>query len=221
LLHAALLHLSHLLHHLGIHAAVGTALATAHAVHHLLHHLRVLLHHLRIHATGHATALHLLLHHLEVLLHALPVLCHHRWAHVVRTASLGSLVLLSAEVGLVRSAASACTAKATAATSAAALLAEVATRLGTLDFDRLAVNGEGLGKGTLDSDIIVEGDEAETTGTASVLVHHEGAVEHVAELRKELAEVGLGGFLAHTTDEDLGGLLLLVTWDGALGVDLC
>ena len=104
--------------------------------------------------------------------------------------------------------------------SAAALLAEVATRLGTLDFDRLAVNGEGLGKGTLDSDIIVEGDEAETTGTASVLVHHEGAVEHVAELRKELAEVGLGGFLAHTTDEDLGCALLLLTRNSTLWVDL-
>jgi hypothetical protein len=207
-LHAALLlHLLHLLHHLRVHAAVASALATAHAGHHLLHHLRVLLHcsHLRVHAALHATALHLLLHHLEVLLHTLPVLCHHCRAHVVGTSSLRSLVLLSAKVGLMSTAASACAAEVAAASSSAAatLLAKIAAGLGALDFDGLAVDREGLRKGALNGDVVVESHEAETAGTAGVFVHHESAVEHIAELGEELTEIRLGGLLAYTSDEDL------------------
>ena len=219
-----LLHGSHLLHHLGVHAA-SAALAATHAGHHLLHHLGVLLHggHLMVHATGHATTLHLLLHHLEVLLHALPVLGHHGRAHVVCAASLSSLVLLGAKVVLVSTAtASACTAKAAATTSASAtLLTEVTTGLGTLDFDRLAVNCQRLRQSTLDSLVVVKGDEAESTRAAGVLVHHECAVEHVAELCEELAEICFGGLLGHTSDENLRGLLLLVTRDCALRINLC
>jgi hypothetical protein len=204
---ALLLHGSHLLHHLRVHAAAAASLAATHAGHHLLHHLRVLLHggHLRIHATGHAATLHLLLHHLEILLHALPVLGHHGRAHVVGASGLSSLVLLGAEVVLVSTTtASACTAKAAATASAAAsLLAKVTARLGALNFDGFAVNGERLRQGTLNSLIVVEGDETKSTRAASVLVHHEGAVEHIAELCEELAEVCLGGFLGHTSDEDL------------------
>jgi hypothetical protein len=218
-----LLHGSHLLHHLGVHAT-GAALAATHAGHHLLHHLGVLLHgsHLRVHATGHTATLHLLLHHLEVLLHALPVLGHHGRAHVVCAAGLSSLVLLGAKVVLVSTttAASARTAKAAATTSTSTLLAEVTTRLGALNFDRFAVNGERLRQGTLNSLVVVKGDEAESTGTAGVLVHHEGTVENVAELCEELTEVCLGCLLGHTSDENLRGLLLLVTWDCALRVNL-
>jgi hypothetical protein len=115
------------------------------------------------------------------------------------------LVLLGSKVVLVSTAAtSACTSKTTATASASAtFLAEVTTGLSALNFDRLAVNGERLRQGTLNSLVVVEGDEAESTRAASVLVHHEGAVEHVAELCEELAEVCLGGLLGHTSDEDL------------------
>jgi hypothetical protein len=145
------------------------------------------------------------LHHLEVLLHALPVLGHHGRAHVVGASGLSSLVLLGSKVVLMSTTtASACTSKAAATTSAAAtLLAEVSTRLGALDLDRLAVNGERLRQGTLNRLIIVEGNKAESTGAARVLVHHEGTIEHVAELCEELTEVCLGGLLGHTSDEDL------------------
>lgn len=236
----------HLLHHGGVHhvghrglggtralgvgdrahAALGLLRAATHTLHllHLLH----LLEHGRVHAThthagGHSLGLalachsHLLLHHGEVLLHALPVLCHHlrshSTGHALLTTLLGGTFASVVHVSIASSLSA-------ASTTSSVLVAQITAGLGFLHFDGLAQDLKGPGEGIVYGGLAVEGDEAEATGTASILVNHQGRIHDTAKLHKELLEVLICRLLTDTTDEDLACLFLLITWDGALGVNL-
>lgn len=210
----------------GAHATLwllGVATHTLHLLHllHLLEHGRV--HTTHTHAGGHSLGLalachsHLLLHHGEVLLHALPVLCHHLRGHSTGHALLATLLggtFASVVHVSITSSISA------ASTTSSVLVTQIATGLGFLHFDGLAQDFKGSGEGIVYSGLAVEGDEAEATRTASILVNHQGRIHNTAKLHKELLEVLICCLLTDTTDKDLAGLFLLITWDGALGVNL-
>lgn len=220
--HGLHLHWVHATHHV---LRVG---GTGVAVHTAAHHLH-LLHLHRVHATHgahgstHAAASlllgEILLHLLEVLLHALPVLGHHGRRH----ASVGALrlgVLLVVEACIVAALIVVVELIATEFLVTAIVVTHVASRLCTLDFDGLAENLERLTECGIDSSIAIKGDEAEATWAARLLVHHQRCIHDSAELLKELCKVLLSRLLADTTDEDFARALLLLTGNGALGIDL-
>jgi hypothetical protein len=224
----------HLLHHSRVHTRRHPARPTTRPTpaHHLLHLLHLLhIHHLRhgrVHIPVHH---HLLLEHGHGLLHALDILRHDLARHARRARPHAAAHAHSRHLPAIIHPTPTPTPTSTAhtlpltpklapAAGGILVIAEVAPRLGFLDLDRLAVDLEVGGEAGLDAGLALEGHEAESTRAARVLVHHERGVDDAAELRKVLAELVVGGFLADAADEDLGRLLLLVAGDGALGVDL-
>lgn len=195
--HPAAIHHCHLLHLHGIHPAHGA------------------------HAATHAALLlgEVLLHLLEVLLHALPVLGHHGRRHIAGGA-LGLSVGRVVEAAVVAALVVVIELVAAEFLVATIIVAHVASRLSTLDFDGLAEDLERLAERGIDSSIAVEGDETETTWAARLLVHHQGCINDTAELLEELGEVLLGCLLADTANEYLACALLLFTGNSALWVDL-
>ncbi len=210
LLHHLLLHLLHLLHHLGVHVAhhvlVALAAASAHHVLHLLHLHHVLPHGgVHVHAAVHG---HLRLHHLEVLLHALEVLshdlgCHTTVAHLLAHALALFILFEFATLG------------------SFFFLAQVATRLGALDLDWLAVNLERNVYAGVDAGLVFKGNETKASWTSRVLVHHQRSIDNAAELGKEVAEFLVGRVLADSANKDLARLFLFIAWDSSLGINLC
>jgi hypothetical protein len=75
-------------------------------------------------------------------------------------------------------------------------------------------------QGILDSLLIVEGDETETSWSTGILVDHESGVQYTAELLEVLLEIRFGALLRDTTDEDLAGLLLLIPRNSPLWINL-
>jgi hypothetical protein len=210
-------HLLHLLHHGGIHLAALEGRVGA-----LLHH------HHGIHATHtgatHAAGLclhHLGLHVLEVLLHALPILCHHRGCHAIVSTS-SSLVLLVESALVFVAVIEGSTAAATAPTTKflVFLFTHVTARLGALNLDGLAEDGEGARERGLNRGVTIKGYEAEAPRTVRVLVHHECGVNDAAELLEEVLEVLFCCFLRNAANKDLGRALLLFARNGSLGINL-
>ena len=99
-------------------------------------------------------------------------------------------------------------------------LTHVTTRLSFLNFDWLAEDLEGLCETSIDGGFTVEGNESETSRSASVFVHHEGGIDDSTELHEVFLEVLFSSFLRDTADEDLAGLLLLVSGNGTFRIDL-
>jgi hypothetical protein len=237
--HSTLLHIHHLLHHLGVHA-LHVAHVRVRAVPSL--HLLLLLHHLhhlhllRIHThvahaahaahAAHHVGGHLLLHHGEVLLHSLPVLGHHLRGHAGIVASHHVRILVGCILcGLVIVVASKTfvSPKFSPPTTSTKVIffTHLTSRLSTLDLDGLAENLQRVElQALLHGRVTVERDKSEASRSAGVLVHHQRCVDDPTELCEESLEIFLGCLLADTTNEDFGGLFLLVSGDGTLGVDL-
>jgi hypothetical protein len=66
----------------------------------------------------------------------------------------------------------------------------------------------------------LESDKPKTSGSAGVLVHHQCGINHSTKLGKVLSEFLVCGILADSTNENLARLLLLITRNSSLGVDL-
>jgi hypothetical protein len=165
---------------------------------------------------------------LEVLLHSLPVLSHHSRRHgavaalalhvsaavvVVVAAALATVAIIAELVELVSTAE-------LFVTVASIIVAHVATGLSALDFNLLAKDLEGTTQCSVYGCIAIERNETETTGSASLLVHHKCGIDNTTELLEEICEVFLGGFLADTTDEDLACPFLLFTRNRTFRVNL-
>jgi hypothetical protein len=229
LLHLHLLLLHHL-HHRWVHLALGKRAAsrTVHATstHHCLH----LLHHRRVHLASHTSHSHrirhtsllsgnLLLHLRKVLLHTLPVLGHHSRAHARGTAHSSLLILVLLVV--VSSVIVISVAKFVASTEFLVFFfPHVASRLSALHLNRFTKDLQRTLQCSIDSSVSIESNEAETTRTTSVLVHHKGRVDYSPKLLEEVLEIFFSGFLAHSAYEDLARALLLFTGYGSLRVDL-
>lgn len=238
----------HALH--ALHAALGAwalgegglgALLSAHlSLLHLLQgfhllHLLHLLHHGWIHSphASHASVLHcrgghLLLHGREVLLHLLPVLRHHLWRHAAHHVLATLLVLIAlvlvrvVEAAVVVSEVFAPTAPTTPTAAALGFFffAHVTSRLCFFDFDGLAEDLEIACKSGIDGCFAIESNEAETSRTASVLVHHESGIDNTSELGEVLFEDMFVGVLTDASNEDLACAFLFITRNSPLGVDL-
>lgn len=177
---------------------------------HHLHHGRV--HAIHSHAASHS---HLLLHHGHVLLHALQVLGHDLGRHASLAHLAGHLILVAAALVFAAAALSEF-----AASRVLFLLSHVTSRLGLLDLDRFSMDLEVSAQACIYTSFAFKGDESKAPRAASVFVHHKGRVDNTTKLGKVIFELLLGGFLADAAYEDLARLLLLVSWDSTLGVDL-
>jgi hypothetical protein len=109
---------------------------------------------------------------------------------------------------------------ATLATTTLLFLAHVASWLGFLDFDWLTENFERLLQASIDCRLAVKCDESEASWSASVFVHHESGINDSTKLHEVLLKILLCGLLTDAANKDLASALLLVTWNGPLGVDL-
>lgn len=221
----------------GLRALLAAHLGLLHLLHgfHLLHLLH-LLHHGRIHSThtAHASVLHgggghLLLHGGEVLLHLLPVLRHHLGRHAAHHILATLLVLVAlvlvrivVEATVVVSEVFASTATIASTTTALGFFffAHIASRLRFLDFDGLAEDLEIAFQGGVDCGFAVESDEAETSRTTSVLVHHESGIDNPSKLGEVLLKDMFVRVLADASNEDLAGAFLFITRNSTFGVDL-
>ena len=147
------------------------------------------------------------------MLHALHVVGH----DLRRDAALGHLVgHLGLRIGLLLGAALA----EFATTGRVFLLAHVASGLSLLDFDRLSVNFQGDAEARIDPGFALKGHKAEATWSSRVLVHHECSVDDSTKLGEIVLELGFGCLLTDATNKNLACLLLLITRDSSLRVNL-
>jgi len=225
--HRRLLQL-HLLHHGGINAG--------HLLRHILHRL---LHHGGI-DDGHRTAATYLAHCRHIALHLLPVLCHHLWSHAVvgcgllllapplwSIAALRAIHVISvADAVAIVEAVTISTITESSTTTVIPFVhlttaSGVSPRLRLLDLDLFAqYRQSGAAQRIFDGRLAIERDESETPWPSGIFIHHEGSIKNATKLQEVFSEVRFRGLLANAADEDLRSLLLLISRDSTLGIDL-
>lgn len=227
----------HLLHHGRVHVAashgIGTTIASTRAAallcvhHHLLLHLLHLhhLHHgcLRVHthAACHAAIhRHLLLPHGKHLLHLLHLASHGLGGHTTGSRAHSTATHIGVLLHVVIAHAAFASAELASTSVGFLFLPHVAARLSFLHLDRFAMNRKVSRQACVNACLGLKRHETKASGSSGVFVHHECSVYNASELCEVILELRVGCLLAYTANKNLARLLLFVSWNRSLRVDL-